>query len=208
MRKKNGAAQRDAAIRLVSDAGLDGVEQFGEAEIIAFQNAIPTVQIKVISADFGDSIVYRGPENNNVIHIYHHDNHFDLITSMTAFMGTSYWCEVCEIAYSNRHQHRCKTACKFCQEKGCIAGEKIKCLDCRLDYQSQQCFDNHKKTTSVQPSNSKHRRITSRCERIRRCVQCGRVYNTYQKHECGKPDFAKPAECMLRKSVIFVTCRF
>ena len=35
------------------------------------------------------------------------DHHFDLITTMTGFLGLSYYCHECDKGYAVREQHYC-----------------------------------------------------------------------------------------------------
>ena len=46
-------------------------------------------------------------------------NHFDLITSMKAFLERNYWCDYCKIAFMNKNTHRCKFVCNSCRSFNC-----------------------------------------------------------------------------------------
>ena len=47
-----------------------------------------------IERDF-NGIVYHGPTAEKKIYLYYHDNHYDVITSMTAFIKRIYFCASC-----------------------------------------------------------------------------------------------------------------
>lgn len=50
------------------------------------------VQIKVVSKQHFNSIIYEGPELESKIYLYHHDEHHDVITCMPAFLNRNYYC--------------------------------------------------------------------------------------------------------------------
>ena len=61
----------------------------GIEEVKKFQAVLPEYQIHVVSKDHFNAIIYAGPEKDKNIYVYYHDNHFDVITSMAAFMNRS-----------------------------------------------------------------------------------------------------------------------
>lgn len=77
-------------------------------------------------------MIHLGPEAEKVLHLYLHDNHFDVITSVPAFFSRSYYCETCNKGYSNKEDHKCnKDGCPGCQtETRCVVENWVKCSDC------------------------------------------------------------------------------
>jgi len=59
----------------------------GLSEVTTFQEVIEDYQIVVLSSDHFNAIVYEGPRREKQIYLYHHDNHFDVITSVSSFLG-------------------------------------------------------------------------------------------------------------------------
>jgi hypothetical protein len=72
------------------------------------------IQIKVVAAECFNSIIYSGAEKDVKVYLYKNGNHFDTISSMTAFYGQSYYCEKCDKPYQNKDKHKCKTKDKIC----------------------------------------------------------------------------------------------
>jgi fatty acid desaturase len=54
-------------------------------DVKTFQRFLVGYQIHVISREHFNGIVYHGPTADKKIYLYYHDNHYDVITSMTVF---------------------------------------------------------------------------------------------------------------------------
>ena len=105
--------QRLLAQQLHQKAGVpEGL--CGISEVNKFQNVIDNYQIIVLSAKHFNAIVYKGPRREKQIYLYHSENHFDFITSVSSFLGRSYWCLECMKAYNAKEKHRCSKVCKCC----------------------------------------------------------------------------------------------
>ena len=74
----------------------------GLSEVATFQQVIQDYQIVVLSSDHFTAIVYEGPRREKQIYWYHHDNHFDVITSVSSFLGKGYWCLECKRGYDKK----------------------------------------------------------------------------------------------------------
>lgn len=66
------------------------------------------IQINIVCAENFNSIIYSGPNKPIKIYLYKDKNHFDVINSMTAFLGSSYYCHKCKTPYQNKDNHKCK----------------------------------------------------------------------------------------------------
>jgi hypothetical protein len=62
---------------------------------IANIEKVLNIQIKVIAAECFNSIIYSGAEKDVKVYLYKNGNHFNTISSMTAFYDQSYYCEKC-----------------------------------------------------------------------------------------------------------------
>ena len=91
----------------------------GLPEVAKFQDVIDEYQIVVLSAEHFNAIVFEGLKRDKQIYLYHHDNHFDIITSVSAFLGRGYWCLECKKGYNMKEKHRCSRVCKCCFTEGC-----------------------------------------------------------------------------------------
>lgn len=71
---------------------------------------LPGYQIHVVSKDSVNAIAYQGPEAEKKIYLYHHHNHYDVITTMSGFWNRSYFCQKCQ-GYCNKEKHICNESC-------------------------------------------------------------------------------------------------
>ena len=103
----------------------------GLPEVAKFQAELDDYQIIVLSAKHFNAIVYEGPRREKQIYLYHHNNHFDVITSVSSFLGKSYWCLECKRGYNSKEKHRCSKVCKCCFTEGCLGiTEKVPWREC------------------------------------------------------------------------------
>ena len=106
------------------------------------------IQIKVVGAESFNTIIYSGEEREPKIYLYENGNHFDVINSMKAFLGSCYYCKKCDESYNSKNRHKCSTyndVCKFCK-KFLHSKEKkntIYCKNCNrywFNQKSQWCL--------------------------------------------------------------------
>ena len=159
--------------------GLDQVE--------AFQKVIPDYQLCVVSKDQFNKIIYKGPKKSKGIYLLYNDHHFDLITSMAAYLHRSYWCHECKKGYDDRKSHRCENTCKICHSGNCQASDEINawtyCAECNRYFKSIQCYQNHKADDSAV------KKFGTICNQYYKCKTCQRVVNkmfirTGKNHQC------------------------
>ena len=114
--------QRLLAQQLYEKAGVrEGL--CGLPEVAKFQAVVDDYHIVVLSAKHFNAIVYEGPQREKQIYLYHNENHFDVITSVSAFLGRSYWCLECKKGY------KCNKCNKVISHKK--GRPKITCVDKR-----------------------------------------------------------------------------
>ena len=58
----------------------------GLDEVKLFQTYLADYQSNIVSKERQNSIIYSGPDKEKHIYLFLHDNHFDVITSMPAFL--------------------------------------------------------------------------------------------------------------------------
>ena len=146
-----------------------------------FQTYLSEYQISIVCKEYGDKIIYAGPEKDKRIYLYMHSNHYDVITKMPGFFARSYYCHTCKKAYEHLEEHRCLNACKCCRfPTECSEVSWLTCPDCHRLFRSQQCFEQHKQTRG---------NARSVCERLIRCTKCQetvrRCKQKPEKHRCG-----------------------
>ena len=91
----------------------------GLPEVAKFQQVITEHQIVVLSTEHFNAIIYEGPKREKQIYLYLNQNHYDVITSVSAFLGRSYWCLECKKGYNKKEEHRCSKVSKCCFTEGC-----------------------------------------------------------------------------------------
>lgn len=86
-------------------------------------------RVVVVSREHLD-FIYAGPEEReHTIYVYVHDDHYDLITSMSAFYNKSYFCENCFKGYNAKNEHTCYNACKMCRSVECPLLPRMKTIN-------------------------------------------------------------------------------
>jgi hypothetical protein len=58
----------------------------GLNEVKLFQTYLADYQINIVSKEHQNSIIFSGPEKDKIIYLFLHDNHYDVTTSMPAFL--------------------------------------------------------------------------------------------------------------------------
>lgn len=144
---------RDIQTRLAEQLHKDAnvpLQRCGLEEIKLFQTVLPDYQINVVSKDHFHGIVFQGPESENKLYLYYHDEHFDVITSMAAFLSRNYFCDKCQKGYTSKESHKCNNACHACRKiHADINGSWTECEACHRFSRGQECFDLHKKINGI-----------------------------------------------------------
>ncbi|XP_070556736.1 uncharacterized protein [Ptychodera flava] len=145
--RRGRQVQARRATKLITQAGISpGL--CGHRELNKLQAVLPSYCISVISDETG-SVLYRGLDPSSAehnIYLYYHDNHYDVITSMCAFLKRSYYCHQCNIGYNNYHGHYCRDFCNCCRALSVcpLSEDFVYCIDCHRYFRGQKCFENHK----------------------------------------------------------------
>jgi hypothetical protein len=172
--------QRELAINLHQRAGVP-LKKCGLNEIKLFQETMADYQINVISKEYFNGIIYSGPEKEKRLYIYHHDDHYDVITSMPAFLSKSYFCVKCKTGYDHVARHKCNNPCDLCHH---VYADEIEswtyCKDCNRKFKNKTCFVKHKELT-------KHGNST--CNTHHKCTTCNQLISKQmhkKPHQCGE----------------------
>ena len=190
--KDSRKLQEDEARRLHEEAGV-GVSDHGSTleDVATFARHLG-VQINVVDADYFNEIIYTTEQDSvdgKMIYLYKNKNHFDVITSMTGFLGRDYYCHTCKVSYKQRDKHKCPTKCLSCfkSDSDC-SGEEITCRDCNRTFAGQKCFKEHKRDRV----GKKSKNTSIVCELVKKCLKCKRIVDDLEKHVCG---FSKCSNC-------------
>ena len=179
--------QREKAFDLHKAANVP-LGPCGLNEVALFQQYLTDYQIRVISGDHNNSVIYppqpSGTDEKQPLTLYFHDNHFDVINSVPGFLGRRYFCYRCDKAYDCTTDHLCTNMCRSCRGFGCvIENEGMVCRECKRLFKSQSCYDRHKN----EPINGGGRTV---CQVIRECEKCGKSMDVRKikpgGHICGR----------------------
>lgn len=132
------------------------------------------IQIKVVCSENFNSVIYSGKEKDTIIYLYKKGNHFDVINSMKAFLGSVNYCDKCDSTYQNKDKHKCKktpNVCNLCKKPAHSEDEKNKiyCEVCNRYCYNQDCLDHHE----------------SACKEIYKCRGCNMILSRSKEHKCG-----------------------
>ncbi len=170
----------------------------GHPEFEKIQRAINRegFQLKIFSHDHFDSIIFdQELVGYHTLYIYHHGNHFSVMSSPRVLTGTNHWCDFCNRGYNREHNHKCPYICPCCRSADLCQQTVLRvCPDCSRLFKSDQCIQNHlKRPERVQRcKNGKRSKVLgdSVCMKLKRCKECGRCVMKSElppnKHHCGE----------------------
>ncbi|CAH0391289.1 unnamed protein product [Bemisia tabaci] len=161
--RKGRKLQTDLTNQLCNQLGEYNEEGFTLDDIKHLEELI-NIQINVVCAENLNSVIYRGPEKEIKVYLYKHGNHFDVISSMAGFIGSSYYCYSCNKPYDHKDKHTCKPEkkrCRLCFQEEHLDSTKNKifCKDCNRYCFNQDCFDNHQEV----------------CDTVFKCLACNKI---------------------------------
>ena len=179
--------QRDEAVKLHEEAGVE-INEFGSTleDIKRFANHLK-IQINVVDSDQFNDLIFTSENEHTpqqMIYLYKNKNHFDVITSMTAFLAKDYYCHTCKKSYTKRDCHKCPAKCIACYKyfpngRKC-SGQEIKCDDCNRTFFGKKCFEEHKRDRSSKELGD----IV--CKKVAKCLECEKtVVGCLKNHVCG-----------------------
>ena len=196
--RHGGKLQRTLALDLHHEAKVPLGPCSYEA-LTAFSKAPSLTGYQIILVDAHRSFhitTYGDPQDKKLI-LLHHQGHYDVITRLPGFFGSSYVCAYCWKPYDHEGQHRCtkrKDHCRACCQKECpdflhaypraLKATK-RCQQCHRDFFGDTCFQAHlvKDHTGKPATNLEF----SVCFRRRRCPNCLKQEvgpQALEKHRC------------------------
>ena len=201
IREGKGPLQRTLAWDLHREANVplgpcsyDALTSFSQAP------SLRGYQILLVDAHRSFHITTFGAPQDKQLILLHHQNHYDVITKLPGFFGSSYVCAHCWKPYDHEDHHRCtkQKHCGACRQKECPdflhaypRGQKAtrRCQHCHRDFFGDTCFQMHlvKDPTGKPASNSQ----ATICSQRRRCPACRKQnvgLDQITKHQCGYLD--------------------
>jgi len=199
--RKGGKIQRTLALELQHEANVplgpcsyDALTKFSAAPSLAHY------QIILVDAHRSFHITAFGPLQDKQLILLHDHGHYDVITRLPGFFGSSYVCAHCWKPYNTEEHHRCtkKKQCGACRQKDCSdfleaypRGLKAtrRCQQCHHDFFGETCYQTHlAKDHTGKPSTNPQ---TTVCFRRRRCPDCRQQnvgLENIERHQCGYVD--------------------
>ena len=185
--------QREVNVPL-GPCSYDALTSFSQAPSLA------GYQILLVDAHRSFHITTFGPLQDKQLILLHHQNHYDVITKLPGFFGSSYVCAHCWKPYNTEGHHHCtkQKHCGACRQKECPdflhaypRGQKAtrRCQHCHRDFFGDTCFQMHlvKDPTGKPASNSQ----ATICSQRRRCPACRKQnvgLDQITRHRCGYLD--------------------
>ncbi|XP_068758545.1 uncharacterized protein [Montipora capricornis] len=195
---RDGRPIQEHCARELHKAARVPIGTCGLGEIQLFEIVLAPCQLVVVSADHGNSIIYKGPPHDKQLILLLKGNHYDVITSLEGYFARKYFCLECEKGFDHddyRH-HQCPgSKCYACHQTTCEAfklyrgrSAETPCDSCGRQFFGQDCYLKHctfnDKGEVAQPS-----KRDSVCQTHRKCSECGRTLmgsKDIREHQCGR----------------------
>ena len=193
--------QKELALLLHHEANVPfGPCSYDALTKFSIAPSLTPYQIILVDAHRSYHITTFGPVQDKQLILLHHQGHYDVITRLPGFFGSSYVCAHCWKPYNTEGKHRCnkKKQCGACRQKECPdfqaaypRGQKAtrRCQQCHRDFFGYTCFQTHlvkdqagKPVTNPQSSICFHRRRCSTCRKQN--VGLDKI----ERHQCGYLD--------------------
>ena len=174
--------------------GYDALTQFSQAP------SLTGYQIILVDAQRSFHITTFGPLSDKQLILLHNKDHYDVITKLPGFFGSSYVCADCWKPYNTEGLHRCtKTKlCGACRQKDCPDFQHAyprhlkatqRCKSCHRDFFGEVCFEAHTgKTHAGKPATGLQSSVCSQRHRCPDCYQQNVGLSRIQRHHCYHVD--------------------
>ena len=192
--RQGASLQRTLALELQHEANVPlGPCSYDALTAFSAAPSLDNYQIILVDAHRSFQITTFGDTQDKQLILLHHQGHYDVITRLPGFFGSSYVCAHCWKPYNTEGLHRCtkKRICGACRQKECPdfleaypRGQKAtrRCPSCHWDFLGDTCFlgKDHagKPVTNPQSSICFHRR---------RCPSCRKQEvgpQALERHQC------------------------
>ena len=193
--------QKELALLLHHEAKVPlGPCSYDALTAFSAASSLANYQIILVDAHRSFHITTFGGTQDKPLILLHHQGHYDVITRLPGFFGSSYVCAHCWKPYDHEGLHRCnkKRLCGACRQKECPDFEAAyprglkatqRCHTCHRDFFGDTCFQTHlavdqagKPTTNPQ---------STVCFLRRRCPSCRKQevgVERIQRHQCWHID--------------------
>lgn len=197
--QKGRQIQKEQALLLHHEANVPfGPCGYEELTKFALAPSLYDYQLLLVDATRGYSVTTFGPPQDKQIVLLYQEGHYDTITTLPGFFGTSYFCARCYKPYANEGRHACTNNpdhCPACLQTGCPDYTDAKCRghraslpcgSCKRLFHGTTCIQNHlTRSYNGQPANASH---ISVCTQRRKCTTCKKLlvgFKDQKEHHCG-----------------------
>ena len=174
---------------------------YDELQAFSLASSLYDYQILLCDATRGYVVTSFGPPSQKQLVLLYNDGHYDVITSLPGFFGTSYFCMRCLKPYDNQGPHACENNPDHCSaylQTGCPDYTEAQCRSlpatqtcdsCRWTFYGTACFTNHMSKTQTGKT-ADHQQL-SVCTSRRKCDNCQPCRKLLvgckqqQEHLCG-----------------------
>ena len=191
--------QDDQAILLHIEAHVpQGPCGYDELSKFALAPSLYDYQLLLVDATRGYSVKSFGPPQDKQLVLLYDNDHYDVITTLPGFFGSSYFCARCLTPYSNERRRACKNnpdLCRASLQTGCPDYTEAKCRghratapcgSCKRLFHGDTCLQNHlSKSYNGKAADAKNVRV---CTQRRKCIECQKLLvglKEQKKHKCG-----------------------
>ena len=201
IQRGDGPLQRTLALDLHHEAKVplgpcsyDALTAFSKAP------SLTGYQIILVDAHRSFHITTYGPLQDKQLILLHHQGHYDVITRLPGFFGSSYVCAYCWKPYDHEGLHRCnkKKLCGACRQKECPdflhsyprhLKATQRCHSCHRDFFGDTCFELHLgKNHAGKPVTDSQSSVCSQRRRCPTCHQQNVGLSNIERHLCWHVD--------------------
>ena len=146
---KSRLLQETEAIKLHENAGVDISDHGNTLEDVNTFAKHLGVQINIVYTDYFNDIIHTAnPDANKIIYLHKDKNHYNVITSMPAFLSKNYYCHTCKKGYTRGDKHKCPDKCLSCFKAEKHTGDNTVCEKCNRVFFGEPCYKEHLRNRS------------------------------------------------------------
>ena len=196
--RRGSQIQRTLALELHHEAKVPlGPCSYDALTAFSATPSLANYQIILVDAHWSFHITTFGDTQDKQLILLHDHDHYDVITRLPGFFGSSYVCAHCWKPYDHEVRHRCtkrKDHCRACCQKECPdflhayprdLKATRRCQQCHRDFFGETCFQAHLgKGHAGKPVTNPQ---SSVCFRRRRCPNCRKQEvgpQALERHQC------------------------
>ena len=194
------------AIQLQQKTDIRFDTKCGEEELKKFAKVTDLLDYQLVVVDATRKhrvYTYSDYKEKQLCLLYTEDGegngHYDTITSLTGYFGSSYVCKRCYKPYDHEGQHKCsnnKERCPACQQNVCNnyldainehRQSHLPCTDCNGSFFGTSCLKQHREHTQAGRLASESNK-PSVCTYRKKCKECLKMLigtKEQERHKCG-----------------------